>query len=839
MNTRETIAAFLQKQGSHNLMSRWSMGMETQVNVHKVDGDPTGRPGEFSDGIDTWKHFRIPWNAKSSPEYEDRPLRWDITKYAYRIGSTGWDWEAKRSRWVGFDFDSVLDHADNALTQEQLDEIHTAVQDVPFVEVYRSTRGNGFHIYVFVDEPTDNHTEHSALAKAVLSQISEHLGIDLKGKVDCYGGNMWIWAADAADNGYELLSEATETLTELPPNWKDQAPTIRHTPIEEKNDGDAIFAAHFKHKLSDEHKVQIESIRAAGYGAWWDSDRSCLRTHVGGFKSISEGIIGPYETNSPCNNPQQPNCFAFPLPKAGWKIFLQGGARTEASTWTHAANSTWCYFNRATTLDIACRTAVKAGDTYKFPSSKAFVTAMAEMGVEVTDPEVNSEVTVKLESNAITSASIDVALGSAIDGWSQSGGKTIWQDGNGNIVPERSFKLVEDLVRSCKHEDNTVAGWRIRGADGDWEHATDATVKRVLRAKGYTATDADQLMGNQELKRWTLTSQPFKPEYLGDRQWNVGAASFAMEPSPAGKDTKHPTWDLVLNHLGDKLTEYIQIDEAFDGIDIYTGGDYLRAWVASSIQRPYVHTPYLFFYGRQNSGKSVFHEALDVIFNNAVQQADRAITSPTHNGELEHAVFTVVEETNIAASNRAKDRIKDYTTGKILAIRKMQTDVIQIPNKTHWIQCANAISYCPVDADDSRITFINVAKPDQIIPKEQLLTRLRMEGPDFLRTLLDFRLPEAVGRLALPVVESEAKRQLKGIVSGPVAQLMDFEVITCPGKKLALETLYARFRTKAGHASAQWNKAKFQTELLDLGYSVDARSVYDVSFYDKCKTKEN
>ncbi len=36
---------------------------------------------------------------------------------------------------------------------------------------------------------------------------------------------------------------------------------------------------------------------------------------------------------------------------------------------------------------------------------------------------------------------------------------------------------------------------------------------------------------------------------------------------------------------------------------------------------------------------------------------------------------------------------------------------------------------------------------------------LKAEGPDFLRTLLDIRLPEGVGRLWLPVVSTQAKRE--------------------------------------------------------------------------------
>ena len=55
------------------------------------------------------------------------------------IGLSGWDWQEKRSRWVGFDFDyAPLAHAEG-LTEKRLEEINSAVQSIPWIEVRRST----------------------------------------------------------------------------------------------------------------------------------------------------------------------------------------------------------------------------------------------------------------------------------------------------------------------------------------------------------------------------------------------------------------------------------------------------------------------------------------------------------------------------------------------------------------------------------------------------------------------------------------------------------------------------------------------------------------------------
>ena len=57
--------------------------------------------------------------------------------------------------------------------------------EIPWVTVRKSTGGNGIHLYVFLpDVPTANHTEHAALARAVLGQMSALVGFDFKAKVD-------------------------------------------------------------------------------------------------------------------------------------------------------------------------------------------------------------------------------------------------------------------------------------------------------------------------------------------------------------------------------------------------------------------------------------------------------------------------------------------------------------------------------------------------------------------------------------------------------------------------------------------------------------------------------
>jgi hypothetical protein len=92
---------------------KYGCNMEVQVNVACGSGEPVqGKRSTYTDGIDQWFNFRIPKSAYDDPFFNDFELRFPLDLHCEGIGSTGWDWEARRSRWVGFDFDSIVGHAE-------------------------------------------------------------------------------------------------------------------------------------------------------------------------------------------------------------------------------------------------------------------------------------------------------------------------------------------------------------------------------------------------------------------------------------------------------------------------------------------------------------------------------------------------------------------------------------------------------------------------------------------------------------------------------------------------------------------------------------------------------
>src|SRR5690606_21365474 len=123
-----------------------------------------------------WFHVRIPKKANTEPEFRDFELPYVLGEKADGIGCTGWDWVAKKSRWVGFDFDSITGHAKGVgVDDAELLRIRQAACAIPWVEVRRSTGGKGLHLYVFFQDgvPTENHTVHAALGRAVLGMMSQ------------------------------------------------------------------------------------------------------------------------------------------------------------------------------------------------------------------------------------------------------------------------------------------------------------------------------------------------------------------------------------------------------------------------------------------------------------------------------------------------------------------------------------------------------------------------------------------------------------------------------------------------------------------------------------------
>ena len=829
MKVTKSIVAFLtSKRDTHNGQDLLDFylahpGLETQVNVAAGNGRPVeGKRSTYTDGLNDWWSIRIPKKADSDPEWNDYDLKWPLELHAEAIGSTGWDWQQRRSLYVGFDFDAIAGHAKGVgITDDKLEEVREAAKALPWVQVRRSTGGAGLHLYVFFEGkgiPTDNHTEHAALGRCILGLMSAETGFNFAAQIDACGGNMWLWhrKSNAENRGLELVKPAEPfPISKVPVNWKDhvavvtrRASKVHPNGIEESvlDTFEALTSAHRVVPLEEIHKEHIDAMVNMGFVASWVGDHHMLQAHTMGFKRLLEKfeIVGPYDTISGGKDPQTPNCFAFPGAFGSWKIYRFSPGITEAPTWDQDGQGwTTCWFNRRPTLRTAARalggSELKRGG-YEF-DTLAHAAQVAEMlGKPIEYDEKLKGRKAVVHATKDGRLTIEVAKvaedGNTLDGWNSSDKKNTWTRVFDVATEPANSEVIsyDDRVRCLETPDGHPAGWAALKKGGQWTRKVASSVKTILQRHGHTKPEAEVLMGAAEEDPWMLVSLPFQSEYPGDRQWNLNAPQLRFPPAPRSDDLSHPHWDMIFDHIGRDLDETIKDLDWAKACNIRTGGDYLRAWFAAIIKDPACRLPYLFLFGDENCGKSILWEAFELLVTGGVVKADRSLTNQSDfNGELAGAILCVVEEKDISKSPGASAKIKDAVTGLTLSIRKMRTDTYQIINLTHWIQTANHQDACVVPPGDTRIVVIYVNRIEREIAKPVLMDKLREEGPSFLRTLLDTELPHAQGRLSLPVVATRHKARSEEFSRSALDSFIRENTHKVVGEMVLFKDFYEKF----------------------------------------------
>lgn len=849
----EAVCSFLRaRRSSHNgpdLVDRWTSAMETQVNVAAGKGEPVaGKRNTFTDGVNEWWNIRIPSGASSAPEFRDYEMSWPLDLHVDAIGCTGWDWQARRSRWVGFDFDSITGHAAGiGVTDEQLGRIRKAAEDLPYVEARRSTVGNGLHLYVFFDEEgvlTNNHTEHAALARAVLGMMASETGFDFASQIDCCGGLLWIWARKMTteNRGLELLKPAHRALAmaDLPTNWHDHVEVVtrRRAKVrvqavadEHLDPFEAIASSRKIIPLDDRHKAIIDKLAGSGFSTVWTADHHLLQTHTKALANLIDdsekrrelGLKGIFQTISQGSDPATPNCFMFPMLDGAWRVYRFSPGIAEADNWEQDGEGwTYCYFNRQPDLALAARTtggAEMSRGGFFFDQAADAVKAAETLGqqIDLDKAWLDREAQLKRSKDGrlvvhIKQKEREEKPGA---GWVKARGgwwERVYSARTEQKKEEIDFAEHDSILRCLYTPAGERAGWTGRVENGRWIRQPKDDVKSALLALGHKRAEADIIMGGAVLKAWELVNLPFQPEYPGNRRWNVNAAQYRFAPAQlADEARRHLHWDKILHHVGQDLTPTIRKLPWAERANIKSGADYLLAWVACLLRDPFEPLPYLFLFGPENSGKSILHEAISLLMTAGVVLADRALTNKNDfNGELAGAVLCVVEEKDISqAGAAASNRIKEWVTGRNISIRKMRTDSYAQPNTTHWIQCANRKEACPIFPGDTRITMIYVPDLVEEIPKKILLSKLEEEAPHFMRTLMDLQLPPVAGRLRLPVVTTDRKQETERLSQNVLEEFIAEHCHDAPGEKLLFAELHEAFHKWLSPSQRhQWTKIK-------------------------------
>ncbi len=833
-----------------DLAKLYTPEMEVQVLAAKDNGEMIQEPGfqgkewrAWSDGFQMWKSFRIPYKANSEPEYEDKPISFSLEHHAEGIGMTGWNWKKRFSQWVAYDFDAIIGHSDRhakKLTDKELEEVTEQLKRIPFTTLRLSTSGKGLHLYVFLDNvPTANHTEHAALARSVLSMMSGLVGFDFTTRVDICGGNMWVWhrkmyeyvnvtkdgtTLGPRNNGLKLIKQGT-VLRDIPANWRDHTPVIARTAkatvpqfVAEINadDPDKLFeqlsGQRTRVPLDQDHRKLIDWLSTNNARWWWDNDKWMLVTHTIHLKDAHEALKlkGKFDTLATgTERGADHNCFAFPLRGGSWAVRRFSLGVRESDTWEQdGQNWTRCFYNREIDLPIAARMFdgvehEKGG--FLFREAESAVKCLCELGVRFDQlpPYVMGRSTtikpVKGEDKVIVSIAAEEKSDDAskMKGWYLE--KKFWKRLFKIDLPKtpsgESAENFDDLIRHICTEEGEDAGWIFR-REGVWCEEPLDHLKIVLRSMDQDPKGIDQILGNSIVNAWKIVNKPFQPEYPGNREWNRDAARFIVAPAQDLENLSYPTWQKVLENCGRGLDDAIKDHQWCKDNGVSCGADYLKLWIACMFKYPDRPTPYLGFWGEQDSGKSTFHEMLTLLFDGGVVGADTALTSDNNfNGELLSAILCIVEEVSMKANSKAYRRIKDWVTSPYIMIHPKHGTPFRTKNYTHWIQTSNEQEDCPVFPGDTRITLIYVGKlpKERMIPKDQLRVLLQKEAPDFLASILAMEIPKSDSRLALPIIETEDKKQLEARNMSFLEQFIASECKEVDGHHIPCDEFVERF----------------------------------------------
>lgn len=836
MVTRTTaIKNFLTAHTHPDLASLYNYNMEVQVNVahmngNKVDGDYKGIAYTgWTDGINTWKPFRIPWNASSTPTFEDSEIKYDLVKYAEGVGLTGWDWKNQLSRWCAYDFDAISGHSSGhtkKLTTVELQDLRENVSKIPWVNVRSSTSGSGLHLYVFLQDPvhTKTHTEHAALARSILGMMSAMSGQDLQAKIDACGQNMWVWHRKMLGTTGLTLLKSGISLDKIPPNWKDHLDVVsgkrrRTIPmfVKEAMGSDDDYERIFEEltgqrsqiPLDQDHMKLLKYIEGLDFSSWWDNDSHMLVTHTYALKQAHKALSlkGVYDTLSNGTDPTH-NCFCYPLRLGAWVIRRYTRGVAESKSWDQDRNGmTRCYYNRGPDLLTLAKSygAVEhSKGGYVFSEAEVAATALQQLGIHLDIPAnaATRSLTVveKKDGKLILEMQQDTSHDAPekFAGWLPA--KNKWTRVVRPKEPPPSEHEVtnhDDVIRHLVDTSRTDCGWVMKSC-GSWKVEPIGHVSLGLKALGLEREEISVVEGASVLNPWTLVNQPFQPEYVGDRCWNRDAVQIRFPPTVEKDNLRYPTWTTILRHCGAGLDKYMDDNDWTKSNGITTGGDYLKCWIASIFQMPTEPLPYLFFYSKkQNNGKSTFHEALSLLMTKGgVVDADRPLSDTTFNGELANAVLCYIEETDLRKNKGAYAKIKAWTTSRYLTIRKLYEQPYSVVNTCHFCQFSNDVNAVPIELGDTRICMINVPElaADKLVAKRDLMIQLEKEAPDFLASILSLEIPDYNDRMRIPVIQTSDKVSAEHESLNQLELFIEEKCFYRPGVMVLYSEFYNKFR---------------------------------------------
>ena len=192
--------------------------------------------------------------------------------------------------------------------------------------------------------------------------------------------------------------------------------------------------------------------------------------------------------------------------------------------------------------------------------------------------------------------------------------------------------------------------------------------------------------------------------------------------------------------------------------------DYLTLWAAVVFRHPERRLPGLFMWSEiQSIGKSTYGRMLSRGFQgpHGWTELRKELTRDDFNDRMRGAALCLLEEVDLAANFAAYQLVKNYIDNPYVTIRGIYAKAETERNYTHFIHTANYRSFCPIYPGDTRIVMWRVDPyegPD-LDWTGKLCAIVDRQMPAFLHHLLMLELPPSAGRLYLPILETQDRRE--------------------------------------------------------------------------------
>lgn len=715
-----------------------------------------------------------------------------------KFGASGFNVDAKRSEWGGWDFDG-LNHG-NGQTVDTLDAIIEALKLVPWVQIQRSKSGEGFHLLWrwanFLRAMTRG--QHKDNCRRVLLLLSQLTGIDLASEGDCGGAILFLYTTERNPKSFEVLQTAEgyvpDELPELPA--PKPIPTTNSVELSE---------------FDEDHHEIVDAWSQSGFAVRVQQDskgKPCLLLHV---KACESGPDKTFRTSSPGTDPRTPNGYARPLPNGGFLIGKFGG--DEPAPWFKSASgNTVCLYN---VNDVA----TKAGICLRSYNG-SFIGTVDQIAyvlpIEV-GPFAGRPATLKRDDRQWV-VSVDSKKSEELpDGWTKVGYKALaFADA---VESKRESKQLYIVRERQTSQGQDVGDWMAMERDVPTYFKTDAKIKAELKRLGYGRSDIEEMMASATPLYKRVAH--LRPSIIEGQYLNVGGARLRVTPAPG----PHPTWDAIEERIGSLLSPYVISNEWCQRHSITTGGQYLRLIRAVMFQHPDHPTPYLALYSRQGgTGKTLYVETIpSILVEGGVAGGAKFLSGQgSFNGHLATSWFAFIAEVDISAKG-AYDRLKAYVTDELVESEAKHQNATVERNHCHLVQLCNKLAFIPLEAEDRRIVIVPVPSLSPSVQGDESLTfherlangkwihgielkeRLTAEAPGYLHSLLNMELPLKDNALWVPIISTKERDTLIEVRTDPVRLFVDRQMMSIENAKTPFKEFFERFN--------EWHLSTLGTEL--------------------------